>query len=390
MRFIFKIAKIAYLVCYFLCLKTKEILLAKKTLVFISKNRIKRIEINLIRNITFIVFVFFVCSLFVQSITYHSIIANKSEENQNLHQINNALTKEIYKIDKNIKYVEDYFMANSFYGDLSKNNQELDDSSQIKQIIKATIPKDYKDNFIKISRSKTILETINDISRQRIENLSKILSLTKLRLFKDIAFDTNDKEKIKEISLNINEKLIKNQGGPFFSDQDFDIFSNKNEALFNSEGQNYVQILSNLEKFIMHAPLGVPMREYYISSGFGKRRDPITNRRSQHKGTDFVGRKNTKVISPSFGVVRFAKRFGAYGNTVVISHGYNIETLFGHMKKINVKKGQIVKKGDIIGKQGSTGRSTGDHLHYEIRYNKKPINPIGLIRAGNKIKQHYQ
>jgi murein DD-endopeptidase MepM/ murein hydrolase activator NlpD len=391
MRFINKITQIIFLCFCFISLKLKEVIFAKKTLVFVSKSKIKRVEISSIGNVVIISFLLFVCSLFVQSVTYHSIIANKSTENQNLHRINNALTKEIYKIDKNIKHIENYFMANSFYGKLSKNYkgaQEDKEINEIKHIIKDIIPEGYKDNFIKISRSKSILETIEDISRQRIENLSKILSLTKLRLFNNIAFDSEDEEKAKEISLNINEQLIKNQGGPFFYHQDIE--SGENKALFSNEGQNYIQILSNLEKFVMHAPLSVPMNEYYISSGFGKRKDPFTGKKSQHKGTDFAGKRGEKITSPSFGVVKLARRFGAYGNTIIISHGYGIETLFGHLKKINVKKGQIVKRGDVIGVQGSTGRSTGDHLHYEIRYNKKPLNPIGFVRAGNEIKQYYQ
>ena len=140
----------------------------------------------------------------------------------------------------------------------------------------------------------------------------------------------------------------------------------------------------------MSAPLETPIKQYYISSDFGKRSDPMTKRKSDHKGTDFAGPKNEKILSPSLGVVKIAGNYGAYGKAIIINHGYGIETLFGHLKEIKVKKGQLVKRGEIIGIQGNTGRSTGEHLHYEVRYKSKPLNPIGFIRAGNKIKQYYQ
>jgi len=391
-RLINDISKVIYLLFYYIYIKAKEVILAKKTLVFVAKRGIKRIEINILGNFMLICLFLWVCSLFIQSVSYKSIIAQEAQKNYNLNKINNILTKEIYKIDKNINNIQDYFMENSFYGRLSKNNIDIigdKDLVEVKDIIKEIIPNDYKENFVKISRSKSILKTIEDVSKQRIENLSRILALTKLRLFRDIKFDSEDEEKSKEISLNINEHLVKHQGGPFFSNIN-NIIEAENRVLFDDEGRSYVEILMNLEKFVIHAPLYAPMGRYYISSGFGERIDPLTNQNSQHNGTDFVGRRNEKVISPSSGIVVLARKFGAYGNAIIISHGYGIRTLFGHLKEISVKKGQMLKRGDIIGTQGNTGRSTGEHLHYEVRYNGKKIDPMGFMRAGSKIEEYYQ
>ena len=78
-----------------------------------------------------------------------------------------------------------------------------------------------------------------------------------------------------------------------------------------------------------------------------------------------------------------AKRFGHYGKTIIIDHGFGIRTRYGHLASIKVKEGQIVKKGQVIATQGSTGRSTGQHLHYEVRYKGTPLNPKNFIEAGD-------
>ena len=127
------------------------------------------------------------------------------------------------------------------------------------------------------------------------------------------------------------------------------------------------------------------MENYYVSSSFGHRIDPIKKVKAKHNGMDFVGYKGEQIISPSKGRVKLAGKLGSYGNTVIIDHGYGITTRYGHLSKIKVKKGDYVEKGDVIAIQGTSGRSTGDHLHYEIRYNKKPLNPRRFLKSGQEI-----
>ena len=101
-----------------------------------------------------------------------------------------------------------------------------------------------------------------------------------------------------------------------------------------------------------------------------------------HQGIDFVGSKGQEIISPSTGKIIRAGRFYDYGNIVEIDHGYGITSRYGHLSKVLVEKGQVVNKGDVIGLQGSTGRSTGEHLHYEIRHKNRALNPYKFIKAG--------
>jgi len=112
-----------------------------------------------------------------------------------------------------------------------------------------------------------------------------------------------------------------------------------------------------------------------VASGFGVRIDPIYRRPKMHQGMDFTAPIGTHIFATGGGQVVQAGWQQGYGNAVKINHGFGYETLYGHMSKINVRVGQRLTRGDVIGLVGSTGKSTGPHLHYEVRYQGKPVNP---------------
>lgn len=114
-------------------------------------------------------------------------------------------------------------------------------------------------------------------------------------------------------------------------------------------------------------------------SGFGSRLHPIYKIKKSHMGIDFASPTGTPIYATGDGLISDAGSERGYGNLVKIDHGYGFETLYGHMSKITVKKGQKVKRGEIIGHVGNTGVSTGPHLHYEVIKNKKPVNPIDFF-----------
>ncbi len=116
-----------------------------------------------------------------------------------------------------------------------------------------------------------------------------------------------------------------------------------------------------------------------ITSKFGNRRDPISKRISFHTGIDIANSSGTSVKAASKGKVIFAGTKGAYGKTIIIDHGYGHKTLYAHNRQLLVKVGDFVEKGQVISKMGSTGRSTGTHLHFEIQKNNTPINPLNMI-----------
>lgn len=117
----------------------------------------------------------------------------------------------------------------------------------------------------------------------------------------------------------------------------------------------------------------------WVTSDFGSRLDPYTSERVMHAGLDIAGPHGKEVVAPSDGTVVFAGLEGGYGNVLVIDHGYGIKTRYGHLASIKVKAGERVKRGDIIAAMGNTGRSTGPHLHYEVRVNGIAQNPRKFI-----------
>jgi len=116
-----------------------------------------------------------------------------------------------------------------------------------------------------------------------------------------------------------------------------------------------------------------------ITDGFGRRRDPFTGRLAYHRGLDISGRRGTAIVAPADGVVVFAGRNGGMGRMIKISHGFGFLTAYGHLDKVLVEPGQEVTRGETIGQLGSTGRSTGPHLHYEVSLDGKSVNPMYYI-----------
>ena len=121
-----------------------------------------------------------------------------------------------------------------------------------------------------------------------------------------------------------------------------------------------------------------------ISSRFGYRKDPFTRRAAYHSGVDISGNSKDPIYAAADGIVSEASYDSAYGNHVIIKHASGVSTLYGHMKKYLVKKGQLVKQGDQIGLLGSTGRSTGPHLHYEVIQKGKSIDPMPYLLSARK------
>jgi murein DD-endopeptidase MepM/ murein hydrolase activator NlpD len=116
-----------------------------------------------------------------------------------------------------------------------------------------------------------------------------------------------------------------------------------------------------------------------MASGYGWRLDPFTKARKMHTGMDFTSPRGTPIYATGTGkVIRADNRSTGYGKHIRIDHGFGYVTLYAHLSKYNVKKGKKVKRGDVIGYVGSTGRSQAPHLHYEVRYNKRKINPINF------------
>lgn len=143
---------------------------------------------------------------------------------------------------------------------------------------------------------------------------------------------------------------------------------------------------TSIRETAVAVPLANPLPGQSISSKFGIRKDPIVGRRAMHSGLDFSARRGVPIASAADGVVIKAGRNGGYGKMVEIRHTDGLVTRYAHMSRISVKKGQAIRRGDTVGSVGSTGRSTGPHLHYEVRRHGEALDPLRFIRAGEAVE----
>ncbi len=134
-------------------------------------------------------------------------------------------------------------------------------------------------------------------------------------------------------------------------------------------------------RIAVSVPSRMPVDGVRLTSSFGMRNHPILRQRRQHNGVDLAAPRGTPVYATADGVVEMARYFGSYGNYVQIGHGGDLETRYAHLSSYTVRDGEEVRKGDLIGYVGSTGRSTGPHLHYEVRVANEPVNPIPYMLA---------
>jgi murein DD-endopeptidase MepM/ murein hydrolase activator NlpD len=140
--------------------------------------------------------------------------------------------------------------------------------------------------------------------------------------------------------------------------------------------------LDNLASGAIAVPSDKPVKTAAFTSGYGVRSDPFRGGAAMHAGIDLAGPHGTPIYATADGMVTTAKwNSGGYGNLIKVDHGRGIETRYGHLAQMLVRDGQQVKRGQLIGRMGSTGRSTGNHLHYEVRIDGRAVNPIPFMKS---------
>ena len=144
-------------------------------------------------------------------------------------------------------------------------------------------------------------------------------------------------------------------------------------------------LLAIYREALQNLPLKPPMEHYYVSSPYGPRKHPVTGKYRMHHGIDLAGTWQENVSVSADGTVVFAGYHGSFGKVIRIRHNYGIMTTYGHLAKINVRRGDIVNEGQVIGKMGRTGKVKGAHLHYEISVNGKSQNPATYIKIGRNL-----
>lgn len=206
------------------------------------------------------------------------------------------------------------------------------------------------------------------------------------------------------VALDPLEKLLKSSG------KDVDQLLSQVKAQYSGQGgpfvpaslpkaseddpayRRYASLMEGLDQVHLmqlaasQIPFASPVKNAVrYTSGFGRRVDPINGRGRMHNGQDLAGKRGTPILATADGTVIFAGRQSGYGNVVKIRHAFGYETVYAHMNSIKVKVGQSVSRGDQIGGMGNTGRSTGVHLHYEIRIGGDPTNPMPYMKAARDV-----
>lgn len=213
-----------------------------------------------------------------------------------------------------------------------------------------------------------IIEMVSKLTKDNVEELSKNLKKINASISKLGLSET----KLVDQANNYSNQIIGAKFIPIKLDKNAD--------------ERYVKIAKDLEKWhglnrlTQVLPLGMPVATKTVTSPYGMRQDPFTKKNKQHKGIDFAGKIGTELYAVAPGRVVSAGERSGYGTTVEIDHGLGFTTLYAHLSKVMVSRGDWVRPGSVVGLGGSSGRSTGPHLHYEIRYKGTPFNPINFIK----------
>lgn len=389
----------------------KKPFFSEKEIIFRSAGRAKVFQIS---SRAQVIFLTLVCLVGVWSFySYHlynksgRIISHKDQELVETRDAYVDLMSDFVTIHKNIDSVLDSIAKKG------ASSRELDNYKRQAMIVEDKIKaitenKEWADNNLineKMSINEAMLQ--RDIAVSERDELRKQLSelevavkeikAAELEVFNRVeAIASREINKIKSAFSKINvplkqrgmyfnplanSKKKNSLGGPYIPDsaaklRDKEI-NDKISAIYRSADD-----LEYYREVVKYVPMGKPVWSYWVTSKFGYRSDPFNKKRTGHKGVDLASRTGNKIQIQAQGrVIKTEHGNRGYGNYVVVDHGNGFQTKYAHMNKIYVKKGDYLKINDTVGEVGSTGRSTGPHLHYEVLYLGQPVDPMPFIQA---------
>jgi murein DD-endopeptidase MepM/ murein hydrolase activator NlpD len=234
--------------------------------------------------------------------------------------------------------------------------------------------------------------TIEDL-KQRLSTLQESQASFVSHLTERTRQNLSDMEKTVQMTglkvddlLRLTSEPGAGQGGPFIpAPTDTKDLNEKKLLESVATLDDEVGRWEKLQVILRSLPLSTPVDRYYISSGFGERTDPLNGEAAIHEGLDMVDSIKSDVMATAPGRVVFAGWRGSYGRVVEIDHGLGIMTVYAHLDSVLVKVGDLVDYRQTIGKLGNSGRSSGAHVHYEVRFEGKPLDPMGFLKAGRYV-----
>lgn len=300
-----------------------------------------------------------------------SELQNSEEERRTTTASREALLMELSQLESFMKTVSSE--KESLVSSLSAKEQELNQvASERARMARAqnrlqTRADDLQDRLASLQiGQQEVLERLSARTAGSIDEIKGLIAKTGLdpnRLLADVT-------------------SMSGVGGPFV---EFDERNNKRNDMQLAALNSHIDQWDELQQVMRRLPLAAPVDKFAQMSAFGKRRDPLNGKWAMHYGVDLAAAPKSSILSAAPGVVVFAGTNGSYGRMVEIDHGMGIRTRYGHMSSISVRKGQTVGYRQEIGIIGSTGRSTGLHVHYEVHVNDVPYDPMKFIEAGKHV-----
>lgn len=310
-----------------------------------------------------------------QFVVFETLLTTKEGEIVHATKANKNLVAQMDELQKHLQTLNKYLKSSPTHGHQTADAEKGD--KRIKPLSKLENKGD-SDKELN-AKVEQLSEQTNSLLNEIYDNVSSKIDTVEDGF--DVAGLDLDNLNVGDQKLVTEKKGIVGQGGPFIPLVS-KLFSSQ---ISPSMLQAKVDYLMKLETLARSLPFARPMPSAGLSSGFGVRRDPMTNILAIHKGLDFVGPEGGKVYTTGDGRVLRAGRYGAYGRFVEIYHGNGVSTRYGHLSQIFVRNGQRLRRGQVIGLQGSTGRSTGSHLHYEVRVDGDAVDPKKFLKAGTYV-----
>jgi murein DD-endopeptidase MepM/ murein hydrolase activator NlpD len=256
-----------------------------------------------------------------------------------------------------------------------------------------------KEKLLKVQLERA--EEVNKIYADRYRDIDDRLKLLERRdneVYRSVfeATPIPDSARAKQIESKKELQIVAGMENGEMTEGIFNTLNTIYNRIANQEGsyKEIEKMIKNKEKLLASTPAIQPLSNRdlnRLSSGFGYRIDPVYKTVKFHPGLDFSAPQGTPIYATAEGTVQTSGNLGnGYGNHVVIQHGYSYSTLYGHMSRIKAKRGQRVKRGEVIGYVGSTGKSTGSHLHYEVFKGRKRLDPIYFFYNDLTPEQYQQ
>jgi murein DD-endopeptidase MepM/ murein hydrolase activator NlpD len=339
--------------------KVKRFLNFERHVIYVGDDRVSSKRISMF---FFVWNMFVVIWTFYATVRFFEVVGENAEKEIEI----SILKEEQQKLLSNIAFL------NSHVVNFNKFVSGINRYDRLKTLAKTELFDISKDDLSK-SNVRVVLDRVNN----NIRNTNSLLAdrVDNLRDIKRKIY--GDNEDIQPVSFDFENPI---HGTNLIGNEI------KESIVLKKNFDKNMSELDTLETIINDFPTGTPLVNSRVSDHFGMRIDPFTKVRRMHNGLDLVAPLLSEVSATADGTVIFNGTKGGYGNVVILEHKNKIKTIYAHLSKAVVKEGQKVKRGDAIGVQGTTGRSTGHHLHYEIVRDKSTrLNPEVVLKVGDSL-----